>query len=239
MLNIDKTIYEYMNDLAPMLNLWVAIFFLFTLIRIGITLVKPSKKITYSSVLSELPGLPLTLLHTVCFIKAIYAQDIISAALFIWWGPGFILIAMLYIYIKLRKVNFNWAPLGWITSVACKLNYLFFVIVYFYFGCYEIITAFSIWIIHDQINLAWFANNADRTRRLTEDHWLIRICYLAFLFLPIFVLSFSYRFETLILTSALFVFWALAIIKVIRKGYFKVRPPHEKFLRNIIYLAKK
>lgn len=236
---LNKAIYEYMNDLAPMLNLWVAFFFLLTLTRIVIVTLKESTKLRYGSILSELPGLPLTLLHTICFVKAIYAHDLISALLFVWWGPGFIIIAILFIYIKLQKINFNWTPLGFITSVACKLNYLLFMIVYFYFGCYEIIVAFSVWIIHDQINLAWFANNADRTRRITEDHWLIRIGYVVFLFIPVFVSSFAYRFETLILNSALFIFWVFAIIKVTRNGYFKIRPSHKEFLRNIVYLSKK
>lgn len=236
---LNKEIYEYMNNLAPMLNLWVAIFFVITLMRIAISILKPTKKLIYGSALSELPGLPLTLLHTVCFIKAINAHDFISILLFSWWGPGFIIIALLYIYIKFKKNRFNWKPLGLITSVACKLNYLLLIIIYFYFGCYEIITAFSIWIIHDQINLAWFADNADRTRRLTEDYWLVRVGYLAFLFLPIFITNFSYRFETLIFSLLLVVFWIFAMIKVIKNGYFKLRPSHEVFLRNIVYLSQK
>ena len=53
---------------------------------------------------------------------------------------------------------------------------------------------------------------------------------------PMFNLWVAFFF---ILTSALFTLWMLAIIKVIRKGYFKIRPSHEEFLRNIVYLSKR
>jgi hypothetical protein len=237
-MTIDTSIYFWMNSLAPYLNAWVACFFAVTLLKISISVLKPNIKLSYGSLISELPGLPLTLLHTACFIKAVLANDIISMMLFVWWGPGFILTACWYVYIKIRKISFDWTPFGYATSVACKVNYVLFVLVYFYLGCYELIIAFSTWIIHDQINLAWFNKNADRTRRIFEDFWLLRLGYVAFLFLP-FLFNMPYRNETAIFGSLLFIMWVLAIVKVTKSGNFFNRPSHETFLRNIVYLSHK
>tara|TARA_R110002110_G_C13469307_1_gene719842 strand:- start:10241 stop:10975 length:735 start_codon:yes stop_codon:yes gene_type:complete len=238
MVTIDESIYHWMNSLAPYLNLWVACFFVLTLSKILVQIFMPSKYFSYGSILSELPGLPLTLLHTVCFVKAMISLDIISMILFVWWGPGFILTAILVMYIKIRKIDFDWKPFGLVTSVACKINYLLFVLIYAYYGCYEILLAFSVWIIHDQINLAWFCENADRTRRLFEDFWLIRLAYIVFLFVP-FVFDMPFRLESASLGVLLFIMWCLAIIKVVKAENFHHRPSHKDFLRNIIYLSSK
>jgi len=50
-------------------------------------------------------------------------------------------------------------------------------LIYFYYSMPLIMFSFSAWIILDQINLAWFSKNADRTRRTFEDFWLFRILY--------------------------------------------------------------
>jgi len=236
---IDHSIYFFMNNQAKYLNLWISLFATYTVMRIILSVIKPKSNLVYSLLASELAGLPLTLLHSICFIKAINAFDIISALIFLWWGPGFIITASWFLYIKWKKIDFDWSPFGRITSIACKLNYLLFMLVYWYFGCWEIIMVFSTWIIHDQINLAWFANNADRTRRLTEDFWVIRLCYICGLFLPIFITDFSYRAFSVTLGVILFLLWVLALIKVIKKGHFYYKPSSKDFLRNIVYLTKK
>lgn len=234
---IDESIYIYMNDWAPYLNLWIAFFFAITIVRICLSFFK--KQMGYGSIISELPGLPLTLLHSVAFVKAIESQDIVTALLFAWWGPGFLVTAAWVIYIKVKKVSFDWAPFGLITSIACKVNYVLFMIFYLYFECYEIAAAFSIWIMHDQINLAWFTGNADRTRRITEDYWIFRMGYVLFLFTQFFVEEFADKTFSIILGLSILALWVVSIVKVIRKGQFRFKPDHSEFLRNIAYLSKK
>ena len=238
-MTIDPSIYIFINDQASYLNLWIALFLFYTIIRIYLKEKHPNVSITYGTVSSELAGLPLTLLHSVCFVKALISFDVFTALLFIWWGPGFIITAAWFIYINVRKIDFNWTPLGKITSWACKINYLLFMLLYWYFGCYEIMMAFSAWIIHDQINIAWFSKNADRTRRVTEDFWVIRVCYVGFLLLPIFIESFSYRGASIALGLSLFLMWLISIIRLIKKSDFYHIPDSKDFLRNIVYLKKK
>ena len=57
-------------------------------------------------------------------------------------------------------------------------------IVFFYHDLLAIPFVFSLWIMHDQIRLSWLQDNADRTRRLCEDFWVVRLGYVLFLFLP-------------------------------------------------------
>lgn len=235
---LDPEIYQFMDNIAPYLNLWVCLFLFYTIYNIVQVTLKPQRKISYGTMISELPGLPLTLLHTVCFVKGILAYDPLTVLLFAWWGPGFIVIAGIYLYTKKKKIAFNWAPLGYITSITCKINYLIFMIIYYYYGCYSIMLAFSVWIIHDQINLAWFEQNADRTRRTFEDYWLIRLCYVGFLFIPC-IFNIPYRIPSICLGLTLFTLWCFALVKVTQEGNFYRRPDHKEFLRNIVYLSKK
>lgn len=236
---LDPSIYHFMNNMAPYLNIWVALFFIITIYKITVTQINPQKKFSYGALFSELPGLPLTLLHTVCFVKGFILHDYVSVLLFAWWGPGFIITAIWALYIKMKKIAFDWTTIGYITSIACKVEYLIFMIIYYLFDCYSIMMAFSVWIIHDQINLAWFNNNADRTRRVLEDYWIVRLAYVGFLFIPFFSSDMPNRYFSLILGLSLFILWVLAIIKVIRSGNFYFRPGHQEFLRNIIYLTKR
>lgn len=99
--------------------------------------------------------------------------------------------------------------------------------------------AFSVWIIHDQINMAWFALNADRTRRTFEDFWLFRLLYVGLLFIPFFYEKIPYRVSFGILGISLFFMWIISLYKVYRHGVFLNRPIGIDFLRNIVYLSSR
>ena len=236
---LNRSVYQLMESQASYLIVWIGLFFVLSLMRISLNYLNPKKVSGYGFGLSELPGLPLILMHTVCFIKAIMVKDIISALLFAWWGPGFIIVAVIYLYAKFCHRKINWAPFGLITSYACKVNYVIFMMIYFYYSMPLIMFAFSAWIILDQINLAWFSANADRTRRTFEDFWLFRVLYFGFLFIPLFYKDLPSRQLLCILGLSLFICWIAALVKVVRQGVFLNRPSGQDFLRNIIYLSKK
>jgi hypothetical protein len=176
-------------------------------------------------------------MHSVSFVKAIQIGDWFGAILFAWWGPGFLVTVVILALSRKGKINFNWKWYGKVTSITCKLNYLILVLVYASFGLYSVIFTFSIWIIHDQINLAWFCQNADRTRRTFEDYWFIRLLYLGGLFIPfIFPIPFGNYFR--FLGSALFLLWIISIRQLVKQGVLLKRPDGKgKYLRDIIYLS--
>lgn len=236
---LNRAVYQLMESQAPYLIIWIGAFFILSIVRILLNRLYPNKISGYGFGLSELPGLPLILMHTACFIKAIMVKDILSALLFAWWGPGFIVVAIIYIYAKFSHKKINWAPWGLITSYACKINYVLFMLVYFYYSMPLIMFAFSAWITLDQINLAWFSANADRTRRTFEDFWLFRLLYLGLLFVPVFYQDLPYKGSLLVFGTSLLICWFVALITVVRRGIFFVRPSGQKFLRNIVYLSKK
>ena len=65
------------------------------------------------------------------------SRDIFSILLFSWWGPRFIATGILLILSKQKLINFNWAWYSLVTSVACKINYVVFMVIYAWLGCYS------------------------------------------------------------------------------------------------------
>jgi len=93
--------------------------------------------------------------------------------------------------------------------------------------------------MHDQVRLAWLQHNADRTRRVTEDYWLPRLCYPLFLSIPFFVADFPCRWWCFSIATAILVLWLWGLLRLLRQGNFHVRPAsYTENLRDIIYLKK-
>jgi len=232
-------IYHFFESVSPFLNYWLTFFFAFTLIRVSIFIITKEKISIYNSMIGEAAGILLILVHTLCFFMAIYAKDIISTILFLWWGPGFLVTALILVLSKRKIINFNWALYGKITSIACKISYIIFMAIYFFLNDWSIIYTFSFWIIHDQINLAWFCTNADRTRRTFEDFFFIRLLYIGGLLIPFFIKIPNSQILQPI-SIVLFTLWIFSIIRLIKKGVFLDKPSGEgAFLRDIIYLSLK
>lgn len=222
--------YEFFESSAPYLIAWIALFHIFSLFKIAYQYIS-KKNIQYKGLISELPGLPLTLMHTVCWVFFITNLDIFSTILFFWWGPGFLISA----YIFLFRKNFNWLKYGRITSIACKTCYVTLMSVFLILGLPQIVFTFSVWIITDQINLIHFEKNADRSRRLIEDWWFLRIAYPAFLFIPFFYDT-PYNLLYKIIGGSVFIIWLWSLIKIIKSGLFFSKPgSYKDFLRNIVY----
>ncbi len=239
MLGFQPEIYHFFESISPTLNYWLSIFFVFTLIRISILIITKEKVSIYNSVIGEAAGILLILNHTVCFCMALYARDILSSILFLWWGPGFLFTGIILFLSKKEWIQFNWAIYGKITSVACKVSYIIFMLIYGWLGHWGIVFTFSFWIIHDQINLAWFCINGDRTRRTFEDYFLIRLMYVGGLFIPFFIHIPNHQFFQPI-AIILFLLWILSIYRLIKKEVFFVRPTGDgNYLRDIVYLPLK
>ena len=234
----ELEVYHYFELTSPFLNLWLTVFFIFTLIRLTIFITTRERVSIYNSIIGEAAGIPLILNHTVCFFKSIQARDIFSILLFSWWGPGFLITGVLMILSKRKLIDFNWAWYGLVTSIACKMNYVIFMVIYGWLGYYSIIFTFSVWIIHDQINLAWFCTNGDRTRRTFEDYWIVRVMYLGGLFTPFFV-QIPHRNYFVLLGVVIFFLWLVSVMRLKDKGVLMVRPEGGgNYLRNIVYLSR-
>lgn len=163
-------------------------------------------------------------------------QDWISAALFVWWGPGFVIVASWYLYTKIKKVAFDWSPYALPTSISCKLIYLILMAVFYHHGLLAIPFVFSLWIMHDQVRLSWFQNNADRTRRVCEDFWVVRLGYFLFLFVPWFE-QIPYRVLGMVLGPLIALLWIAGLRQVIRAGHFFNTPDDPTAnLRDIVYI---
>ena len=235
MFGFEPETYRYFNDTAPYLNIWVAAFVLFAVVRIALFIQSAGKVKIHNNLLGDAAGILLILNHSVCFIQSIVAKDVISTLLFAWWGPGFLVFVYIYLQVQRGALDFNWSKVGLITSLACKLCYLLFMAIYAWLGCYSIIYTFSLWIMHDQINQAWFHDNADRTRRTTEDYWIVRLLYPAGLFVPWFV-EIPYGNVWGVLGVLVFLLWVFSMMRVTRRGYFNVRS-EGNYLRDIVYLS--
>ena len=236
MLGFQPEIYHYFESISPALNYWLSLFFAFTIFRLAIFIITKEKVSIYNSIIGEAAGILLILNHTVCFFMALYARDILSAFLFLWWGPGFLLTGVILFLSKKEMIKFDWAIYGRVTSIACKVSYVIFMLIYGWLGDWSIIFTFSLWIIHDQINLAWFCTNGDRTRRTFEDYFLIRLMYVGGLFIPLLVDIPNNLFLQPIAIS-IFLLWVISIYRLHKKGVLFIRPSGDgNYLRDIIYL---
>jgi len=231
---MSSTVYHLFARVSPWIIGWLSGFVLLTVIFLIRRAWTGQSQVHRDSLIGgELPGLPLVLMHSVCFGYSVMLGDWISAVVFGWWGPGFLLIAGMV----LAKREVPWRALALPMSWACKLNYLILVGLFAYWHCWEPIFAYSLWIMHDQVRLAWLQGNADRTRRTTEDWWLPRLGYPVFLIIPWLVESFFLRWWCAGLATIIFLLWAWGIVRLIHKGQLFNKPrSFTDNLRDIVYL---
>ncbi|MBX3471711.1 MAG: hypothetical protein KF878_33060 [Planctomycetes bacterium] len=239
-LPIDPEVYRTLEQATPGLVAWLALFTLLTVVKVARHALGHAVDGREGMITSELPGLPLMLLHSAGFGLALWHGDPLSAALFAWWGPGYLVVAATLLVAARRKRRLDWRPLARATSWACKLSYVVFMAIYGALGLPGLPFVFSAWIIHDQVKLAWLRGNADRTRRVAEDAWLPRVLYAALLGLP-FVANVPLREVAIGLALVLGPLWAVGLARVIRSGRFRERPDPEASdnLRDIVYLARR
>jgi hypothetical protein len=220
---------------VPVLG-WISAWALWTVIKTLLRLAGREVSFSHNPILNELPGLPLMLLHSVGFVLAILHCDPLSALIFAWWGPGYLVVAILVVT---RGRRVNWQPAAALTSWGCKLSYLILMGLFFYHRCWVLPFAFSVWIMNDQVRLAWFADNGDRTRRTVEDYWLPRVLYPSLLVLPWFC-PVPGGVWAGVLGGVLVALWLGGIRRLVSLGVFRTAPDPEtsRNLRDIVYLKR-
>lgn len=231
-------IYQLLERLAPYLALWSCVFTLIHSVRIVRRIRTGVPKVPDNAVLTELAGLPVTLLQTVAFGMAVAYRDPLSMLLFLWWGPGFITVLAIVGIAKARKQRIDWHRVRYPISYACKFYYLAYLAAFLWQQMPGMIFAFSAWILNDQYEKAFMSLDADRTRRTFHDRWLFRICYPAGLLVPLFFPATPWRPFCAIYGLTLLALWGAGLAYVARKGAFLQLPEDPSLLRNMVYFPK-
>jgi len=219
-----------MEAAAPWLALWISFFTLATFGRILMQKLGRAPGLLFI----EGSGLPLILMHSVCFVAALLHREWLGLLLFTWWGPGFLIVAWAYLRARKRGTYMRWGSWRPAISWACKINYLVFVLLYLKQGHWTIVFVLSLWIMNDQAALAWRADDADRTRRTLDDGWIFRLLYPAGLLIPFFV-SMPAAPLLAALASVLFLVWLCGLFRIYRQGLFRRLPSDQTLLRNMTY----
>lgn len=235
---MNPAIYRFIEQVSPWLALWLALFTLVTCWRVVARMRSGLERAPDSILFTELPGLPIAALQSICFVWAAATLDWLSVLLFLWWGPGFVAIAVLYMRAKRRGERIDWHRYRYVISWLCKACYLLYAGVFAWRGMFAALFALSAWIINDQIEKAFMSLDADRLRRTFDDGWLFRILYPAGLLVPWFAPAIAYRGALAAYGSLLLVAWLCGIAYVWRKGLLKTRPDDPSLLRNMVYFPK-
>jgi hypothetical protein len=231
-------IYQGLERVSPLLILWS---FGFTLIH-GLRIVRHIHRglgqLPDNALLTELAGLPLTILQTLAFVMAAVYVDWLSMLLFLWWGPGFVAVLALLIVARVRQRRVDWHPFRYLISYLCKLCYLAYMVTFFIYHLPGMMFAFSAWIINDQYEKAFLSLDADRTRRTFHDRWLFRALYPAGLLVPLFYAETPWRFFSMGYGLGLLGLWIAGLVYVARRGAFFRLPQDPSLLRNMVYFPK-
>ena len=158
--------------------------------------------------------------------------------LFLWWGPGFVVVALAVVIAKARRKAIDWYPWRDLISFLCKGYYLAYVAAFLLMQTPTILFAFSVWIINDQYEKAFMSSDADRLRRTFDDFWLSRVLYPAGLLTPYLFTGMPYRTLFIVYGTGLFAAWILGIFYVWRKGLLREHPADPSLLRNMVYFRK-
>jgi hypothetical protein len=235
---VSLAVFAFMELCAPYLVLWSLTFTAITTIRIARRLHLQIDRVPDSALYTELAGLPLAILQSVCFVYAVWLGDWLSMLLFLWWGPGFVFVATMVLLAKLRKSPIDWHRWRYLISFLCKGYYIAYAAAFILMHTPTMLFAFSVWIINDQYEKAFMSSDADRLRRTFDDFWVFRILYPAGLLTPYLFLNMPYRALFAAYGTALLAAWMLGILYVWRKGLLRERPQDPSLLRNMIYFPK-
>jgi hypothetical protein len=236
---IEPEVFDMFNKYSNYVVFWLVFFSILTLIQLTYDMYfnednpfdinKKLEENKENLILSELPGITFLLLHSVCWYTS---KNVSSKLFFLYWGPLFFVTA----YFVLFKKDTDWKKIAFTSSVMCKAFYVIFVGIFWYLGYMMPIYCYSLWIMSDQVRLAWWKNNGDRSRRLFEDYFIPRIGYPLFLLLPFFDQTFYYRNFFMGVSSTLLIAWLAGLYRLVQNGTFFDQPKIEGFGRDIVYL---
>lgn len=232
---VAPEIYSFLERLSPWLVLWSCLFTLVHGMRIARRLHRGVDKVPDNAPLTEIAGLPLTLLQTIAFGMAVFYRDLWSMLLFLWWGPGFVLVMGMVGVARARRVRIDWGPYSFAMSALCKLYYLVYLAVFYVHNMPGMVFVFSVWIINDQYEKAFMSLDADRTRRTFHDRWLFRVLYPLGLLVPLFSPEMPWRLFCAIYGLVLLCLWSVSLLYVWRRGAFFMLPDNPSLLRNMVY----
>jgi hypothetical protein len=235
---MSPAICQFLERASPVLILWSFDFTLIHTVRIVRHIRRGPGRIPDNAPLTELAGLPLTVLQSVAFVMAVLHADWLSMLLFLWWGPGFVTVLALVGIARVRQTRIDWHSFRYLISYLCKLYYLAYLATFLLHGMPGMIFAFSVWIINDQYEKAFLSLDADRTRRTLHDRWLPRVLYPTGLLIPVFVAEMPMRAFSFGYGLALLGLWIAGLIYVWRRGEFLHLPEDPSLLRNMVYFPK-
>jgi hypothetical protein len=240
---MSPDIFHFLEAASPFFFSWSCAFTLLHTVRILRKHRLGIDKVPDSAALTELAGLPLTLLQSVCFVWAVIALDWLSMLLFLWWGPGFVFVLAVVIRARLRGRRIDWRPWRYLISFLCKFYYLAYVAAFWYWRAPGILFAFSAWVLNDQYEKAFMSLDADRTRRTFHDLWLFRVLYPAGLLAPwLFDVgafaSSGWRVFARAYGTVLLALWLAGLWYVKRRGAFLSLPDDPSLLRNMVYFPE-
>src|SRR5438477_1531648 len=162
---MNPAIYRFIEDASPWIVLWLCAFSMVTAWRVARRVQSGTERVPDSMLFTELPGLPIAVLQSICFVWALVSLDWRSALFFLWWGPGFIAVATIYVLAKRRRAPIDWYPYRYWISWLCKGTYLLYAAVFAWLGMVGALFVLSAWITNDQIEKAFMSLDADRLRR--------------------------------------------------------------------------
>jgi hypothetical protein len=235
---LNPAIYQFIEHTVPFVASWLAMFTLVTAWRAAQRMRRGVERVPDSVLFTELPGLPIAALQSICFVWAVFSLDWLSALFFLWWGPGFVAVAAIYVRAKRRGTSIDWYPYRYLISWLCKGTYLLYAAVFAWLGMWGTLFVLSAWIINDQIEKAFLSLDADRLRRTFDDSWLLRILYPAGLLGPWFAGGLPYRELLAAYGAILLAAWIRGIFYVKGKGFLHTRPQDPSLLRNMVYFRK-
>ena len=235
---MSHEIYQFLERVSRLLILWSFCFTFIHSVRIVGRIRRGTRKVPDNAPLTELAGLPLTLLQSVAFVMAAMRADWLSMLLFLWWGPGFVAVVVIVIVARLRRRRIDWHPYRYWISYLCKFYYLAYMATFFLHHVPGMMFAFSVWIINDQYEKAFMSLDADRARRTFHDHWLFRLLYPSGLLVPLFFAETPLRPFSIGYGLVLLLLWIAGLTYVSRQGEFLRLPEDPSLLRNMVYFPK-
>ena len=127
---MNPAIYRFVEGASTHLVLWLCLFTVVTAWRVARRIRSGEGRVADSVLFTELPGLPIAALQSVCFVWAVVTRDWLSAALFAWWGPGFVAVAAVWLRAKRRGMAIDWHRYRYVISWLCKGHYVLYVVVF-------------------------------------------------------------------------------------------------------------